>query len=131
MGRAQSEISIIMNTLSSIFTALNNPGLGLILKPSRSTSTWAAIARNMHRLLILRGLITETDRFPEDPWTLFLREFGASEPEPDTQLADEQEPDSILLTSPRCARSRQRLESSQHVRFRLPSPRQRERYQWS
>jgi hypothetical protein len=125
MGRAQSEISIIMNTLSSIYTALNNPSLGLIPKPSRTTSTWAAILRNMHRLLVLRGLINENDRFPEDPWVLFLREFGASsEPEPDTQLADEQEPDSILLTSPRCNRSRQRLEPTQHVRFRLPSPRQ-------
>lgn len=97
MGRAQSEIAIIMGTLSSIYTIMINTRRGILLKPDISSPTWRTIVRDMHRLLVLRGLISEGDRFPEDPWELFLREFGASGYQTQSYLV----PSSILITSPR------------------------------
>lgn len=127
MGLVQSEISIIMGTLSSVYTLINDPSTGIVLKPHTTSPTWTTIVPNMHRLLVLRSLINEGDRFPEDPWALFLREFGVSDSD---CFRNEEEvlPDSILLTSPRYRREGYRLpqtaDSRRHVRFQLPGSRQ-------
>ena len=121
MGLAQTELSNVLSTLSRIYVYLSSSPTGA-QRPAYSSSTWSAIEKNIHRLLVLRGLICEGDKTPEDPWVLFLREFGARNQTSPTGQGDENAPPSILLTSPQC-RGLSPADAQRRVRFQSPLPR--------
>ncbi|KAA8646379.1 hypothetical protein EYZ11_008669 [Aspergillus tanneri] len=59
---------------------------------------WVEFERFIYRLLVLRGLIKDGDRVPEDPWEMYLSEFGPFLP-PHHPLNF---PNSILVTRDFC-----------------------------
>lgn len=74
MGKADDEIQQIITRLSQKFLQLSMTGRVVPQKPSGQE--YVQLQHDMHRLLILKGMIREGEVVPIDMWEMFLNEFG-------------------------------------------------------
>ncbi|RAK98309.1 uncharacterized protein BO80DRAFT_504223 [Aspergillus ibericus CBS 121593] len=77
MTQSTHEIQTTLTTLTLILHRHTTPD-GTAHRPYGTD--WIVFVRAMHRLLVLQGLISPTDRLPMDPWEMFLDEYAPRRP---------------------------------------------------
>ncbi|KAI9928925.1 hypothetical protein ASPWEDRAFT_37170 [Aspergillus wentii DTO 134E9] len=119
MAKVENEIQQTIYNLYHIFWT-NTDHDGITHKPFGLD--WISLERNMHRLLVLRGIIKDGEIVQQDPWDMFTTEFAPKHTILSSSVKQPSQPyfpSSILLPA---SSGGQQNQKSSRVHFQSPLP---------